>query len=69
MDNIAPLLPYCNKKAPGSHSGRLSVSKRGVGATSGRPQILQSKICRRKAKTWLFSFGKSAKLRFLAGDQ
>ena len=40
-----------------------------VGAIIDRPQILQSKICRRKAKIVLFSFGKSEKLCFSAGDQ
>ena len=40
-----------------------------VGATIGRPQILQSKICRRKAKIRLFSFGKSEKRSFSAGER
>jgi hypothetical protein len=40
-----------------------------VGAIIDRPQILLCKICRRKAKILLFSFGKSEKLCFSAGDQ
>jgi hypothetical protein len=42
---------------------------KGVGAIMDRPWILQSKIHRRKAKSGLFTFGKSEKLRFSAGDQ
>jgi hypothetical protein len=40
-----------------------------VGATIGRPQIFCRKICRRKAKVHLFSFGKSGKLRFSADER
>ena len=40
-----------------------------VGATIGRPLILQSKICRRKAKWRLFSCGKSENQRFSADEQ
>ena len=56
------------KKAD-SRGGRLQrVDKVVVGAGQrARPRILLSKILRRKAKMWLFFFGKSEKHCFSAG--
>ena len=44
--------PSISGKSP--NSGRGTVLFYTVGATIGRPQILHSKICRRKAKVLFF---------------
>jgi hypothetical protein len=63
------ICPIKRTKKRGTAQAVPRFKKAIVGAIIDRPQILQSKICRRKAKILSFSFRKSEKPCFSAGDQ